>query len=144
MRLVLASVLIASGAYANPPCPAPHVRTYRSLAAAQAALGSNPPQAAPQLADRGEAFFVDVPLGSPNGSDAVNYKVDAIFVQADRIVVVDDLVRWTSVLPPPGHRSPTTPAQSIRIDGTTAHLSIRDMRELLVDLAHAKLAGCAK
>jgi hypothetical protein len=144
MRIALALLLVASSADAGPHCPAPHVRTYRTLAAAKAALGSTPPQAAPELADRGASFFVDVPLGSPNGSDAVIYKVDAIFVQAHRIVVVDDLARWLDVIPAPGTSSPTTPAQTIRIDGTTAHLAIRDTPESRVDLTHAKFLGCAK
>jgi hypothetical protein len=144
MRAALALLLVASSANASPRCPSPHVRTYPTLAAAKVALGANPPQAVPDLADRGKEFFVDVPLGSPNGSDAVIYKVDAIFVQADRIVVVDDLARWASVMPAPGSTSPKTPAQTIRIDATTAHLAIRDMREALVDVLHAKFLGCAR
>ena len=104
-----------------------------------------PPQAAPELENRGAAFFVDVPLGSPNGSDAVHYKVAALFIRQDKtVVVVDDLARKTSVIPEPGHSSPVTPAQSIRLDGTTAHLAIDGYREALVDVTRAKFLGCAR
>lgn len=104
-----------------------------------------PPQAAPDLGDHGAAFFVDVPIGSPNGSDAVSYKVSAIFIRDDKtVVVVDDLARWMSVIPSEGHDSPKTPAQSIRLDGNTAHLKIAGVRESLVDVTRAKFLGCAK
>src|SRR5512142_1321102 len=133
MKLLFASLLLATVAEASPKCPSPRIHTHRSLAAARDSLESTPPQAAPDLANQGTAFFVDVPLGSPNGSDAVNYKVAAIFIRQDKsVVVVDDLAWWTSVIPEPGHKSPTTPAQSVRIDGKTAHLKIDGVRETLV------------
>ena len=145
MKLGFAAVLLASVAQASPKCPSPRIHTSRSLAAAKDSLASVPPQAAPELENRGAAFFVDVPLGSPNGSDAVHYKVAALFIRQDKtVVVVDDLARWTSVIPEPGHSSPVTPAQSIRLDGTTAHLAIDGYREALVDVTRAKFLGCAR
>ena len=72
MKLLLASLLLATVAEASPKCPSPRIHTHRALAAAKDSLESVPPQAAPDLANQGAAFFVDVPLGSPNGSDAVD------------------------------------------------------------------------
>lgn len=144
MWLALALLLITSTAYAE-PCPAPRVRVYPSLAAAKEALGSNPPIAAPDLVGMGPAFFVDVPLGSPEGDDSVFYKVDAIFVKnLHHIIVVDNLARWTSFIPQPGHRSPTTPALAIHVDRTMARLEIRGQRDALFDIAHERFLGCAK
>jgi hypothetical protein len=143
LGIVLGVLAIASSAGAA-PCPTPYVHTHRSLADAKAALGATPPQAAPDLDAKGSAFFVDVPVDSPEGTDQIIYKVVAIFVQHDRIIVVDELARWTSVIPPPGGRSPTTPAQSIQIDRGMARLEIRGMRPSIVDVAHAQFLGCVK
>lgn len=142
MKAILV-LLVATAAHAA-PCPTPTIRVHKNLAEAKDALKSVPPQAAPELGDQGAAFFVSVPLGSPEGSDAVDYKVDAIVIRKQGVVVVDDLARWRSVLPPPGHASPTSPARSIRVDGSIAHLDVAGYREVLVDVAAAKLVGCAK
>ena len=145
MKLLLASLLLATVAEASPEVSfASH--SYKSITgSAKDSLKSVPPRAAPDLADQGAAFFVDVPIGSPNGSDAVNYKVAAIFIRQDKsVVVVDDLARWTSVIPEPGSKSPTTPAQSVRLDGKIAHLRIDGVHEALVDVAGAKFLGCVK
>jgi len=137
-------LVIGSAAHAD-PCPTPRVHVHHSLDAAKQALGSNPPIAAPELVGKGPAFFVDVPLGSPEGEDSVNYKVDAILVRSlHDVIVVDDLARWLSVIPPPGKRSPTTPALAIHVDGKTARLEIRGKRDALVDIARARFLGCTK
>jgi len=62
MKLGFAAVLLASVAQASPKCPSPRIHTSRSLAAAKDSLASVPPQAAPELENRGAAFFVDVPF----------------------------------------------------------------------------------
>ena len=143
LGIALVLLAIASSARAA-PCPTPNVHTHRSLAEAKAALGATPPQAAPDLDAKGSAFFVDVPVDSPEGTDHVIYKLVAIFVQRDRIIVVDEPARWESVIPPPGGRSPTTPAQSIQIDRGMARLAIRGMRPSIVDVVHAQFLGCVK
>jgi len=145
MKVCLALLLVATAAEARPRCPSPRVHAYRSLAAANDALGWVPRMPVAELEGRGNAFFVDVSIGSPEGSDAVDYKVAAIFIRADKtVVVVDDLARWVSVIPEPGHPPFRTPAQAIRVDGKLAHLELDGAREALVDVAGAKYLGCAK
>lgn len=140
MKAIL--LLLATSAAAA-PCPTPTLHVYKTLAAAKAAMKSEPMASAPELENQGTAFFADVPMGSKEGDDATRYRVDAILVRKRDVVVVDDLARWVNVIPPPGHRSPTSPAKSIRVDGNVAQLQITGYRDLRVDIAAAKSLGCA-
>lgn len=147
MRLALPIMLFATTAHAEPKCPTPTIKVYKTLEAARAAMKAEPIVSlleVEQMKTMGNAFFVDVPMGSPDGDDAVRYRVDAFFVRQKDVVVVDDLARWLNVIPAPGYPSPKSPAKEIRADAKGAHVVMEGFRELRVDVANGKLLGCQK